>query len=71
VQWLLSLPPVVNSCFAQGIYVRNITTGKVKTVMGQTYMLSESEELCEKELPSQASLVMVVTICRVLHQLGL
>eukprot|EP00045_Choanoeca_perplexa_P012354 m.134508 g.134508 ORF g.134508 m.134508 type:complete len:850 (-) comp15975_c0_seq1:295-2844(-) len=37
----------------EGIYVRNITTGKVKTVMGQTYMLNESEELCEKELPSQ------------------
>eukprot|EP00730_Choanoeca_flexa_P005763 TRINITY_DN12017_c0_g1_i4.p2 TRINITY_DN12017_c0_g1~~TRINITY_DN12017_c0_g1_i4.p2 ORF type:complete len:845 (+),score=302.06 TRINITY_DN12017_c0_g1_i4:131-2665(+) len=37
----------------EGIYVRNITTGKVKTVMGQTYMLSEAEELCEKDLPQQ------------------
>ncbi|XP_063211456.1 LOW QUALITY PROTEIN: major vault protein [Chroicocephalus ridibundus] len=35
----------------EGIYVRDIRTGKVRVVMGQTYMLTESEELWEKELP--------------------
>ncbi|KAM9168714.1 major vault protein isoform 1-T2 [Mergus octosetaceus] len=35
----------------EGIYVRDIRTGKVRVVTGQTYMLTESEELWEKELP--------------------
>ncbi|KAJ8414160.1 hypothetical protein AAFF_G00050300 [Aldrovandia affinis] len=34
-----------------GIYVRNIKTGKVSAVIGQTYMLTHNEELWEKELP--------------------
>ncbi|KAG9350003.1 hypothetical protein JZ751_026356 [Albula glossodonta] len=34
-----------------GIYVRDIKTGKVRAVIGQTYMLTENEELWEKELP--------------------
>ncbi|OXB69646.1 UNVERIFIED_CONTAM: hypothetical protein H355_000113 [Colinus virginianus] len=36
----------------EGIYVRDIRTGKVRVVTGQTYMLTESEELWEKELPA-------------------
>ncbi|NXU51451.1 MVP protein, partial [Turnix velox] len=35
----------------EGVYVRDIHTGKVRVVMGQTYLLSASEELWEKELP--------------------
>ncbi|KAF1578189.1 Major vault protein, partial [Eudyptes moseleyi] len=35
----------------EGIYVRDIRTGKVQVVTGQTYMLTEAEELWEKELP--------------------
>ncbi|XP_068280859.1 major vault protein isoform X3 [Nyctibius grandis] len=35
----------------EGIYVRDIRTGKVRVVTGQTYMLTEAEELWEKELP--------------------
>jgi len=35
----------------EGIYVRDIRTGKVRAVMAQTYMLKENEELWEKELP--------------------
>lgn len=34
----------------EGIYVRDIRTGKVRAVLGQTYMLKENEELWEKDL---------------------
>ncbi|XP_036401929.1 major vault protein-like [Megalops cyprinoides] len=34
-----------------GIYVRDIKTGKVRAVIGRTYMLTQDEELWEKELP--------------------
>jgi len=36
----------------EGIYVRDRKTGKVRTVVGQTYMLSPNEELWSKELSS-------------------
>ncbi|CAF1003423.1 unnamed protein product [Adineta steineri] len=35
----------------EGIYVRNIKNGRVRTVIGQTYILTENEELWDKELP--------------------
>ncbi|KAL2078799.1 hypothetical protein ACEWY4_026484 [Coilia grayii] len=35
----------------EGIYVRDIKTGKVRAVIGQTYMLNQDEELWEKTLP--------------------
>lgn len=35
----------------EGIYVRDINTGSVRSVTGQTYMLTEKEELWPKELP--------------------
>jgi len=35
----------------EGIYVRDIRNGKVRAIIGQTYMLNETEELWEKELP--------------------
>jgi len=35
----------------EGIYVRNVKTGKVREVAGETYMLNQDEELWEKELP--------------------
>jgi len=35
----------------EGIYVRNIKSGDVRKVCGQTYMLSADEELWQKELP--------------------
>lgn len=35
----------------EGIYVRDIKTGKVRAVTGETYMLTHDEELWEKELP--------------------
>eukprot|EP00919_Chromeraceae_sp_WS-2016_P073972 GHVR01174979.1.p1 GENE.GHVR01174979.1~~GHVR01174979.1.p1 ORF type:complete len:844 (+),score=201.61 GHVR01174979.1:148-2679(+) len=34
-----------------GIYVRDVLTGKVRSVVGQTYMLLSHEELWQKELP--------------------
>ncbi|XP_028908172.1 major vault protein [Ornithorhynchus anatinus] len=36
----------------EGIYVRDIKTGKVRAVVGSTYMLTQDEELWEKELPA-------------------
>lgn len=36
----------------EGIYVRDIKTGKVRAIVGHTYMLTHDEELWEKELPS-------------------
>ncbi|XP_042327567.1 major vault protein [Sceloporus undulatus] len=36
----------------EGIYVRDIKSGKVRAVIGHTYMLSQDEELWEKDLPS-------------------
>ncbi|XP_043091171.1 major vault protein isoform X1 [Puntigrus tetrazona] len=36
----------------EGIYVRDIKTGKVRAVIGQTYMLTQDEELWEKALPA-------------------
>jgi major vault protein len=35
----------------EGIYVRDIKTGKVRAISGKVYMLSPYEELWEKELP--------------------
>jgi len=35
----------------EGIYVRNVKTGKVREVTGETYMLNQDEELWEKYLP--------------------
>jgi len=35
----------------EGIYVRDITTGRVRDVVGESYMLKPNEELWEKDLP--------------------
>jgi len=35
----------------EGIYVRDTQSGQVKVIRGETYMLSENEELWRKELP--------------------
>lgn len=37
----------------EGIYVRNMKTGQVRSICGETYMLSQDEELWEKKLPEQ------------------
>merc|ERR1719181_2674615 len=37
----------------EGVYVRDLTTGKVRAVVGSTYMLAPDEELWEKELPAE------------------
>ena len=37
----------------EGIYVRDIKTGRVRAVVGIPYMLAEYEELWEKEIPSR------------------
>ncbi|PVD32862.1 hypothetical protein C0Q70_08309 [Pomacea canaliculata] len=35
----------------EGIYVRDVKTGKVRAITGATYMLNQDEELWEKQLP--------------------
>ncbi|KAL6044095.1 Major vault protein [Balamuthia mandrillaris] len=35
----------------EGIYVRDLTSGKVRAVIGESYMLKANEELWEKQLP--------------------
>ena len=35
----------------EGIYVRDVKTGKIRAVIGETYMLNQDEELWEKILP--------------------
>merc|ERR1719421_1967717 len=35
----------------EGVYVRDLTSGQVRAVIGKTYMLKANEELWEKELP--------------------
>jgi len=35
----------------EGIYVRDIKSGKIRAVIGKTYMLNQDEELWEKDLP--------------------
>ena len=35
----------------EGIYVRDVKTGKIRAVVGKTYMLNQDEELWEKNLP--------------------
>jgi len=35
----------------EGIYVRDITSGRVRSVVGESYMLKPNEELWEKDLP--------------------
>lgn len=37
----------------EGIYVRDIKSGRVRAVIGETYMLTHDEELWSKELPKQ------------------
>lgn len=37
----------------EGIYVRDTRSGRVRAVIGKTYMLTEYEELWEKELPTR------------------
>ena len=35
----------------EGIYVRDVKSGKVRGICGSTYMLTQDEELWAKELP--------------------
>ncbi|PAA65947.1 hypothetical protein BOX15_Mlig027053g1 [Macrostomum lignano] len=43
----------------EGIYVRDIKTGQVRCVSGETYMLSPDEELWEKQLPPAVEALLV------------
>ena len=35
----------------EGVYVRDVKTGRVRAVTGETYMITQDEELWAKELP--------------------
>ena len=42
----------------EGIYVRDIKTGQVRAISGETYMLNQDEELWPKELPSAVEAIL-------------
>jgi len=46
----------------EGIYVRNVKTGKVREVTGETYMLNQDEELWEKDLPPTVESLLAMEI---------
>ena len=37
----------------EGIYIRDIKSGKIRAVIGETYMLNQDEELWDKALPAE------------------
>jgi major vault protein len=43
----------------EGIYVRDIKSGKVRAIIGETYMLTHDEELWEKQLPQDIERLLV------------
>ena len=43
----------------EGIYVRDIKTGKIRAVIGETYMLNQDEELWEKNLPTDVEKLLI------------
>ncbi|CDI97635.1 major vault protein [Echinococcus multilocularis] len=45
----------------EGIYVRDRITGKVRSVVGSTYMLTQNEELWEKTLPAAVAELLLST----------
>lgn len=42
----------------EGVYVRDTQTGKIRTVIGQTYMLNENEQLWDKELGAEVEVLL-------------
>ncbi|CAG0889129.1 unnamed protein product [Cyprideis torosa] len=42
----------------EGVYVRDIKTGKVRAVIGETYLLNQDEELWEKPLPEKVESIL-------------
>ena len=44
----------------EGIYVRDVKTGKIRSMIGSTYLLTENEELWEKDLPAQVEQLLVL-----------
>lgn len=46
-------------CKNEGVYVRDVQTGKVRAVMGpQSYLLTENEELWEKDLSNEVDFLL-------------
>eukprot|EP00003_Mantamonas_plastica_P021861 TRINITY_DN360_c0_g1_i6.p1 TRINITY_DN360_c0_g1~~TRINITY_DN360_c0_g1_i6.p1 ORF type:complete len:1008 (+),score=320.83 TRINITY_DN360_c0_g1_i6:471-3494(+) len=48
---ILEIRPAIPLDDNEGIYVRDVRSGKVRYVSGESYMLQASEELWEKDLP--------------------
>ncbi len=43
----------------EGVYVRDTKSGKVRAIIGETYMLNQDEELWEKQLPADIERLLV------------
>lgn len=39
----------------EGIYIRDLNTGEIRSFKGSTYLLESHEELWEKELPNEVA----------------
>ena len=48
----------------EGIYVRNIQSGEVRVVSGESYMIRENEELWAKELPAGVDELLAASLTR-------
>lgn len=48
----------------EGIYVRDIKSGQVRAVQGETYLLTQDEELWAKELPAGVEALITQVIHR-------
>jgi len=46
----------------EGIYVRNLKTGEVRSIIGETYMLTHEEELWSKPLPEQVEKLLGINV---------
>jgi len=44
----------------EGIYVRNMKNGQVRSICGETYLLNQDEELWKKELPKEVEKLLMV-----------
>jgi major vault protein len=43
----------------EGIYVRDVKSGKIRAIIGVTYMLNQDEEMWDKELPQEVEALLV------------
>ena len=48
----------------EGIYIKDTKSGKVRAIIGETYMLNQDEELWEKLLPADIEKLLLKIISK-------